>query len=439
MGSGTGRVRLALLMAFLTTAAPGRGLARALQGRAGARSAARMLGSARGGDSGGGVGHAIDRDQFRRALDVPALRVRKEYSETAMKRLRPYLMDTYRGLKRVVHDAADGDFRLVLLSDALSEADAQRLAAADGDNGGWAPKADASVVTHRIEVGYDDLSAGQALRMLLPEGVSAPSSFETVGHIIHLNLKEEQLPHRHAIGAVLLDKNKYARTVVNKVGAIASEFRTFDMELLAGDDDYDVALVENGVRFRFDFREVYWNSRLSAAHRTVLDALRGGEVVLDLTCGVGPFAVPAALKGCQVYANDLNPKSTAALTAAAQDCGVPAQSLVVSTEDAAACAARLQGEGLGTPRHVVLNLPQHSVDFLPALRPWLGGGDPMTVHVYAFAEGRDAEEDLVRRCRAALGWEHEPSACEARVARKVTPKRSYVYVRLDFGPADGAG
>lgn len=37
---------------------------------------------------------------------------------------------------------------------------------------------------------------------LLPAGVDAPSSFETIGHLIHLNLREEQLPYKHLIGKV---------------------------------------------------------------------------------------------------------------------------------------------------------------------------------------------------------------------------------------------
>ncbi len=52
---------------------------------------------------------------------------------------------------------------------------------------------------------------------LLPPDVEVPSSFESVGHIAHLNLREEQLPHRYVIGQVLLDKNPNIRTVVNKV------------------------------------------------------------------------------------------------------------------------------------------------------------------------------------------------------------------------------
>ena len=66
-----------------------------------------------------------------------------------------------------------------------------------------------------------------------------------------------------------MDKTPQIKTVVNKIGTIATEFRTFPMELLAGKDDTNVELRESGVRFRFNFADVYWNSRLSTEHRCV--------------------------------------------------------------------------------------------------------------------------------------------------------------------------
>src|SRR3989338_8825689 len=62
-----------------------------------------------------------------------------------------------------------------------------------------------------------------------------PRAFETVGHIAHYNLQEEHLPFKHQIGQILVEKHPLIKTVVNKTGEIASEFRVLPMELIYGE------------------------------------------------------------------------------------------------------------------------------------------------------------------------------------------------------------
>lgn len=154
------------------------------------------------------------------------------------------------------------------------------------------------------------MSLSDVLHRLLPENIEIPSSFEQVGHIAHLNLRDELLPYRKIIGSVLLDKNPRVHTVINKIGSIENEWRVFTMELLAGKDLTVTEVKQHGARFSLDFRKVYWNSRLEAEHkRLVEEKFKKGEVIVDAMAGVGPFAVPAGQKGCLVLANDLNPDS----------------------------------------------------------------------------------------------------------------------------------
>lgn len=144
------------------------------------------------------------------------------------------------------------------------------------------------------------------------------SSFTTVGHLLHINLKEHLLQHKNQIGEALLKQNPRALAVVNKVSSIDNEFRNFDVEIIArregcqlSDDELMVVNVnENKCRFRLDFSKVYWNSRLSTEHERFLEKLnKKHDIVFDLFAGVGPFSVPAAKAKCKTYANDLNPES----------------------------------------------------------------------------------------------------------------------------------
>jgi tRNA (guanine37-N1)-methyltransferase len=108
--------------------------------------------------------------------------------------------------------------------------------------------------------------------------------------------------------------------------SIDTQFRFFKMELLAGEPDYVVEHVcseglfapgaslillqhEADCRFTFDFTQVYWNSRLHTEHERLVQLFNPEDVIADVFAGVGPFAIPAAKKGCAVLANDLNPQS----------------------------------------------------------------------------------------------------------------------------------
>lgn len=153
---------------------------------------------------------------------------------------------------------------------------------------------------------YDDI-----LKSVLPDDLieNCPSAFTIAGHLAHLNLKEQYMPYRKIIGEVIYEKFPNIKTVVNKTNNITSEFRTFEMELLAGEDNFVVTQKESGCQFTFDFQKVYWNSRLATEHERLIDSFRDGEIVCDVMGGVGPFAVPAGKKPCLVFANDLNPES----------------------------------------------------------------------------------------------------------------------------------
>lgn len=362
----------------------------------------------------------LDRLSIRRKVEVAALRVEPKMTCEVLRRLRAQLLNLAR-VRNVETDPNDSMKKIVLLSRELPLEDT--AGALPSDIKQWiATKIEAGsieFVVRSVDLGYEYFTAEEILRMILPSNVDVPTSFEMVGHVVHLNLRAEQLPFKHVIGQVLLDKlAPRVRTVVNKIGDVASTYRTFPLEVIAGVDDTKVVVKEDECEFAFDLRDVYWNSRLQTEHSRFAKALVDLEprnyrqVVADATCGVGPFAIPLALDGrVIVHANDLNPAAIGALKENARRNKCPTQSLRVHEPQ---CARIFLRRGLAhvSYDHVVTNLPASGIDLLDAFRG-IQYNTPPLIHCYCFAGVKRSESvvaDIIDRIGSALGTPPPPPA-----------------------------
>jgi tRNA (guanine37-N1)-methyltransferase len=297
--------------------------------------------------------------------------------------------------------------------------------------------------TRRIErkIGYEEMTATEVLGEILPDGMDVPSSYEAAGHLLHVNLLEEQRPWKHIIGEVLLDKVPSARTVVTKTGNIESEYRTFPMEVIGGEEDFNVQVREGGCTFEFDYRQVYWNSRLQMEHSRIVKKIAPGSIVVDMFAGVGPFALPLAKKGVEVFANDKNPASHAAML---HNIALNKLSRKVHAENMCG-RAYLRGL-LAQPGfvvdHCLMNIPALGIEFCDSFVAAFPASYPRKrlplVHTYCFSKGESPEAcsaDVKKRLADRLECDlAELPSLAVRVVRDVAPAKLMMCVEWRVPP-----
>ncbi|KAF3337882.1 tRNA (guanine(37)-N1)-methyltransferase [Carex littledalei] len=249
----------------------------------------------------------LDEKKFEQKLDLLAIRIPRELSSSITRLLNGYLLDKPR-IKPIVEDPECEKNRLAILSERIQSTDLSEIPEQILES--VKKLCEIEVIPHSLTLGYSYWGADHILKQILPPGVEVPSSFETTGHVAHLNICEELLPYKNVIAKVIYDKNQpRIQTVVNKVGTITNEFRVPTFEILAGKKSMETEVKQYGARFKLDYGLVYWNSRLEHEHIRLISLFKKGDVICDMFCGIGPFAIPAAQKGCFVFSNDLNPDS----------------------------------------------------------------------------------------------------------------------------------
>ncbi|KAK4479252.1 hypothetical protein RD792_014763, partial [Penstemon davidsonii] len=230
----------------------------------------------------------LDERKFDVKLNLWALRIPREHCKFATRILNGYvIIAIVPRIKPITEDPTSDKNRYLILSEKIQNPD---LSGIPGN------KVDELKKIFEIEI--------------VPYSFTLGYSYWTAGHIAHLNISDDLLPYKDVIAKVIYDKN-YPRikTIVNKVGAITNEFRVPKFEVLAGERNMVTEVKQYKAIFKLDYSLVYWNSRLEHEHLRLISTFQAGDIVCDMFAGIGPFAIPAAQKGCQVYANDLNPDS----------------------------------------------------------------------------------------------------------------------------------
>ncbi|MGC8533113.1 MAG: class I SAM-dependent methyltransferase [Candidatus Parvarchaeum sp.] len=103
----------------------------------------------------------------------------------------------------------------------------------------------------------------------------------------------------------ILKRNKNIDTIFEKIGMTHGEERIPKLRKLIGDKSLAI-YKENGCSFYVDVKKVYFSPRMGSERLRIIKKVKEGEKVLDMFCGVGPFAIPIAKKANKVTAIDIN-------------------------------------------------------------------------------------------------------------------------------------
>ncbi len=134
------------------------------------------------------------------------------------------------------------------------------------------------------------------------------SAFDQIGNIIIVRIPESLLSKKKIIGETLLEQVKIAKSVFYQSSAVEGDFRTRNLEILAGEDNTETEYKEFGCKFTVDVENAFFSPRLSTERERIANLIQDGEVMNNMFAGVGMFSIMAAKKKkCTVYSLDINP------------------------------------------------------------------------------------------------------------------------------------
>jgi tRNA (guanine37-N1)-methyltransferase len=134
-----------------------------------------------------------------------------------------------------------------------------------------------------------------------------PTSFDVIGDVLLIKLKESIVLYKVGIAQALLKKHKNVKTVC-LIHPVSGELRTRKIEIIGGEKRTETIHKEYGLNFAVDIKKAYFSTRLANERKRIANQVKDGEIIIDMFTGVAPFPIMIAkyAKPKIIYAFDKN-------------------------------------------------------------------------------------------------------------------------------------
>tara|TARA_B100000686_G_scaffold63010_1_gene67647 strand:- start:3037 stop:3876 length:840 start_codon:yes stop_codon:yes gene_type:complete len=204
------------------------------------------------------------------------------------------------------------------------------------------------------------------------------SAFDQIGDIIIVRIPDSLISKKQIIGKTLLEQVNTANSIFYQSSPVEGDFRTRQLEIIAGEDKTQTEYKENGCKFIVDVEKAFFSPRLSTERERIAGLIKEDEVVINMFGGVGMFSLLAAKNtACTVYNIDINPVAAKLCKENSQINKLKGEVISLNGD-----ATQMINEQLsGKADRVLMLLPERSDEFLDSALTGLK--DKGIIHYYS--------------------------------------------------------
>ena len=155
----------------------------------------------------------------------------------------------------------------------------------------------------------------ERLRGVIPrEALSlVPRSYDIIGSrgkaVAVVEIPEGLRPYEVEVAKAIMELHRCVKSVLAKESGRIGDYRLRRLRLIAGDPDTEVIHREAGCLFKLDPMKVYFSPREATERGRIASKVEGGERILVMFSGVGPYPIRIAKlrDDVDITAIELNP------------------------------------------------------------------------------------------------------------------------------------